>query len=104
MRLLILLAFVALPAHADFTDQKLICDAAMDDEFYPEWRSTYETMVGCINPAICGGVWNSYGYEVKRRPAGRSMTVWCRVDGDEITLSESNPYKQTFEAPPPAPK
>ena len=103
MRLLLLLALVALPANAEPFDDVEACQDALDDEFWPEWRSTYQTLVGCMNPAICGGVWNSVMFEVKRRPAGKKMTVWCRVEGDDITLSESNPYKvneeEQFSAP-----
>ena len=104
MRLLLLLALVALPANADLSDDIQVCYDAMDDEFWPEWRSSHENAVGCINPSICGGIWSSVMFVAKRRPSGKKMTVWCRVEGDEITLSESNPYKQNFEAPPPAPE
>ena len=99
MRLLILLALVALPANAsqNMSNDIQTCYAAMDDEFWPEWSSSHENGIGCINPAICGGIWSSILFEVKRRPAGKKMTVWCRVEGDEVTLSETNPYKRDEE-------
>ena len=92
----ILLALVALPTTAEqnISDDIQTCYGSMDDEFYPEWRSVHETAVGCTNPAICGGIWSSISFEVKHFLTGKKMTVWCRVEGDEITLSETNPYKK----------
>ena len=100
--LLTLLALVALTTqattreeqnriHEELNDQRDQCDDAMDEEFYPRHKSRFESLVGCSNPAICGGVWNSYGYEVRRFPVGKKFMVWCRVENGEVTLSESDP-------------
>ena len=90
---LILLALVALPATADYSEDKLTCETAMEDEFYPQYKFEFETMIGCINPTICGGVWSSFGYETRRFPSGKRFTVWCRIEDGEVDLSESNPDK-----------
>ena len=93
--LLILLALVALPIHAEkLSVQQDDCNEAMWSEFpYPEWRVTYDTLVGCMNPAICGSLFTSFAYDAKVRPAGKRLYVWCRWSEGEVSLSETNPYK-----------
>lgn len=108
--LLIALALVALPTHAEsdrernkriskeVREQLEECQQAMYKEFpYPEWRVFDDTVVGCNNPAICGSVWTSFSFNVRRNPAGGRMYVWCQHKDGEVTLSEKNPDGDTEE-------
>lgn len=104
-KLAIIMALVALPTYAEsVSEQRKDCQQTMYKEFpYPGWRVFDDTLVGCMNPAICGSVWSSFSFNVRRNPAGDRMYVWCRWKEGETTLSEKNPDgkpKDRFALPP----